>query len=194
MNEDDLFYSEKTPDPKPAQPSPNPYTQGNPQGGSPYNNGGYPGNNGGPYSSQDPYGYNPPPYVPGESNPLAVIALICGLVSFFCCICPGIAPLVGIAGIICALCSKRKQPFRGTAIAGLIFSIIGVVIGIAIIAYLVWFYTSILNNLDNLKLFLESNPEFKDQLKDVLKQYYPDYYKEIFPDGILNSIRMLTAR
>ncbi len=72
----------------------------------------------------------------GGSNALAIVSLICGIVSIVCCM--GIGPLAGIAGIICGAMGKSKCPKAGMAKTGLILSIVGVVLTvICIIGYAV---------------------------------------------------------
>ncbi|MCR5742467.1 MAG: DUF4190 domain-containing protein [Lachnospiraceae bacterium] len=184
MDNDDLFYGEKTPEPSNNaqynQPGGgNPYMQNNQSGGgNPYTQNNQSGG-GNPYNWGDPYGYNPQPPV-SSSNPLAVISLICGLFSLFCCFCPIISPIMALAGIITALCSKRKQPFSGLAIAGLITSILGLIA----FALLIISAVSMMSNPTFWREFFEQlktqDPATYEQLKEILRTNEPELYNEIF--------------
>jgi len=191
MNNDDLFYGEKTPEPSNNQQS---GQSSNPQG-NPYMQGGQGGQQGqgSPYNWGDPYGYNPQPPV-NESNPLAVISLICGIISLCCCFCPVITPIAAIAGIITAICSKRNQPMKGMAIAGLVTSIIGLVIAVIFIVYL-FYIGSMMSNPEFLRSFfqqLESmDPDTYNLYKDMIKDANPELYKQIFEEATSALIRLI---
>lgn len=73
------------------------------------------------YAASESYGE-----VKQGSNALAVIALICGILSLLCC---GAGVLPGIAGLICGIIGKKKCPKAKMALTGMILSIIGIVLG-----------------------------------------------------------------
>jgi uncharacterized membrane protein HdeD (DUF308 family) len=63
-----------------------------------------------------------------RTNVLAIVSLILGILSIpACCTC-FIAIILGVGGIICSVLSKREGK-SGLATAGLICSIIGIVLG-----------------------------------------------------------------
>lgn len=66
----------------------------------------------------------------GGSNALAIIALICGILSLVCCACYGAGILPGIVGIILGVLGMKKCPKAGMAKVGMILSIVGIVLGI----------------------------------------------------------------
>lgn len=70
--------------------------------------------------------------VPAEnqgSNALAIVALICGILSLVCCMCFGAGVVPGIVAIICGAKGKKKCPKATMAKVGMILGIVGVVIG-----------------------------------------------------------------
>lgn len=67
------------------------------------------------------------------SNALAIIALICGILSIVCCLCSGLGAIPGIAAIICGILGVKKCPKTGMAKAGLICGIVGTLVGIIIL-------------------------------------------------------------
>lgn len=67
-----------------------------------------------------------------ETNALAIVSLILGILSILLGCCTGwIGALFGVGGIICAVFAN-KQGKTGLAKAGLICSIIGIVLGLLI--------------------------------------------------------------
>lgn len=64
------------------------------------------------------------------SNALAIVSLICGIISIVCCM--GIGPLTGIAGIICGAIGKNKCPKAGMAKTGMGLSIGGIVLTVVV--------------------------------------------------------------
>lgn len=68
---------------------------------------------------------------PKKADTLAIVALVCGILSIVLSCCTayiGIIP--GIVGIVCSILSKKNNGKTGVATAGMICSIIGIVIGI----------------------------------------------------------------
>lgn len=82
--------------------------------------------------------YNPVPPVnndqePKQTNALAIVSLVLGIASIVLGCCTGWVGLVcGIAGIVCAVISK-KQGKSSLGTAGLVCSIIGLVLSILIL-------------------------------------------------------------
>lgn len=72
-----------------------------------------------------------------KTNPLAIIGLVCGVISFAACCCYGL-PL-NLAGIVCSIIALNQikndpvnQQGKGLAIAGLIVSIVSIVLFIVL--------------------------------------------------------------
>lgn len=94
------------------------------------------------YSGQQ---YNPNPYTTTpaytaeakQNNGLAIASLVCGIISIVLCCCCGLGVLLGIAGIVLAILSKKNSggKLSGLAIAGLICGIVGVVFGVGWLIY-----------------------------------------------------------
>ena len=80
-------------------------------------------------------GSNPPPFwsqpQPQKSNGLNIACLILGIVSIVCCCVYGIISIIcGILAIVFFVLSKKNGNTNGIAVAGLICSIFGLVLGL----------------------------------------------------------------
>lgn len=64
-----------------------------------------------------------------ETNALAIVSLILGIIAIICSCCGWVGIIFGIAGIICAVFAN-KQGKSGLAKAGLICSIVGIALGL----------------------------------------------------------------
>ena len=137
----------------PQNPGQNPYWQ-NPQndgqippqnsGQNPYrqnqqNSGQFPPQNGQPPYWQNQYNNGQPPYWQNqpqrprrEKNSFATISLISGIFALLtlCCFAFPVAIICGVGAVCFAIISKKGQPFRGTAVAGIILGVIAVLLGI----------------------------------------------------------------
>lgn len=80
---------------------------------------------------------SPPPHTPPRTSPLAIVSLICGIVSYFC-----LSLLGSIPAVVCghmAMGQIRRDPNtggRGLALAGLILGYINVALSVVAIAIL----------------------------------------------------------
>lgn len=84
-----------------------------------------------------------------ENNVLAIVSLVLGILSIVLGCCTGwIGALFGIGGIICAVFAN-KQGKTGLAKAGLICSIIGIVLGIIITILAAVFSVAFMSELAN---------------------------------------------
>lgn len=134
--------SQSAPQPDPQQqPAPPPGAfpppPGTQYGTSQYTQppGGYPGMpyppNYGQYGP-GPYGYGAGAYgpPPGTSG-MAIASLVLGICGFFC-----VTPLIGLGLGIAALVqtSKTRQPGRGMALAGVILSVVWILLGVLLVA------------------------------------------------------------
>ncbi|MBI1758517.1 MAG: DUF4190 domain-containing protein [Actinobacteria bacterium] len=140
--------------PDPSAPSDLGYAPLNPGGMPPPYPGGmpppYPGGMPPPYPGGMPppygvggYGY-PPGYPPlaNRSNGMAIAALVLGIVSIFMSFTIWVGAITGIVGLILGIVgisqSKRNQAGgRGMAIAGVVTSVIGLVLAVALTIILV---------------------------------------------------------
>lgn len=68
------------------------------------------------------------------TNVKAILALVFGILSILTCCCYGVVSIIlGIVGIVMAVLAKKENmgQFPGMAIAGLVCSIIGILLGVA---------------------------------------------------------------
>lgn len=70
-----------------------------------------------------------------QSNALAIVSLVMGILSIVLCCCYGIGIIFGIIGLVCAIIAKKKGQSAGMSTAGLICSIIGSVFSVIAIIY-----------------------------------------------------------
>ena len=68
---------------------------------------------------------------PQQTNALAIVSLVLGILSIVCMCCGWVGILFGIAGILCAVFAN-KQGKTGLAKAGMICSIVGLVLSVVI--------------------------------------------------------------
>lgn len=78
------------------------------------------------------------PQPPKQSNVLAIVGMILGIISIPAGCCGWYSLLLGIPGLVCSILS-RKQGKSGMSVAGIVCSIIGIIIGVlmTVMAYLV---------------------------------------------------------
>lgn len=85
--------------------------------------------------------YNNPYAVPEQpqgSSVLAIISMICGIVSILGCCCYGLSIIPAIAALIMGIISKKKDlPGGGMALAGIITGAIGAIFAIIMIIILI---------------------------------------------------------
>ena len=110
----------------PQNPGQNPYWQNQ------QNSGQFPPQNGQPPYWQNQYNNGQPPYWQNqpqrprrEKNSFATISLISGIFALLtlCCFAFPVAIICGVGAVCFAIISKKGQPFRGTAAAGIILGI-----------------------------------------------------------------------
>lgn len=109
--------------------------QNNPQGGMPY---GQP---------------------PKRRNNLALASMIFGILALLACCIPFIQFPLAVVAIVLVILSKKKQPFSGFAIAGLVMGIIAIIISILMTLY--W----------GALISMMNDPEFMDIYNELLKTY-----------------------
>ncbi|MDO5100067.1 MAG: hypothetical protein Q4D52_00660 [Eubacteriales bacterium] len=67
---------------------------------------------------------------PSTNSGTSIASLVLGILSLVLCCCGPIGMILGIIGLILALVSKKGKPFQSLALAGLITSGIGIVLGL----------------------------------------------------------------
>lgn len=95
-------------------------------------------------------------------NSMAVASLLCGITgALLLCSCVAFPAsiLCGVAAISLALLSRKGQPMSGYAIAGLVFGIVSLLLGLAECAYLIAVSALI------------RDPEFAPIFDEVMQQY-----------------------
>lgn len=146
------------------------YSSGN-EGQNPYSN---------PYSQP---GQMPQmqPSQPAPGSGFAIAALIVGILSMTLC-CVGGA-LIGLLGLIFGIVSiNKKESGRGMAIAGIITSVLGMLIGIFLIVEVVAVFAG-LGNMSQDQL-----NDLRDEIyKELEKEGYDmdDIYKELEKEGVI---------
>ncbi len=135
----------------PQNPGQNPYWQNQ------QNSGQFPPQNGQPPYWQNQYNNGQPPYWQNqpqrprrEKNSFATISLISGIFALLtlCCF---------------AIISKKGQPFRGTAAAGIILGVIAILLGIGEFFYVLTI-TNLMKDPANAAAFNEFFEQFQRQL------------------------------
>ena len=162
-------------DPNPAQPDRQNPPQNN--GQDPYwqnqqNSGQFPPQNGQPPYWQNQYNNGQPPYWQNqtqrprrEKNSFATISLISGIFALLtlCCFAFPVAIICGVGAVCFAIISKKGQPFRGTAAAGIILGVIAVLLGIGEFFYVLTI-TNLMKDPANAAAFNEFFEQFQRQL------------------------------
>lgn len=150
----------------PQNPGQNPYWQ------NPQNNGQFPPQNGQPPYWQNQYNNGQPPYWQNqpqrprrEKNSFATISLISGIFALLtlCCFAFPLAIICGVGAVCFAIISKKGQPFRGTAVAGIILGVIAVLLGIGEFFYVLTI-TNLMKDPANAAAFNEFFEQFQQQL------------------------------
>lgn len=71
---------------------------------------------------------------PKQTNNMAVISMVCGIIGVLalcCCIAFPLSIILGVAAICLSCFSRKGKPFSGYAIAGLVLGIISLLLGVA---------------------------------------------------------------
>ena len=118
------------------------------------------GQNNGQYSNYQDYtanaSYQAPPDDRGgkRTNGLQIAGLVCGILAICTSCCYGIPGIIfGIIGLICALIGNNRSK-SGVGTAGLVCSIIGIVLGVAALIYYIW-AIAYLNEIGYLDMILQ---------------------------------------
>ena len=150
----------------PQNPGQNPYWQNQ------QNNRQFPPQNGQPPYWQNQYNNGQPPYWQNqtqrprrEKNSFATISLISGIFAILtlCCFAFPVAIICGVGAVCFAIISKKGQPFRGTAVAGIVLGVIAVLLGIGEFFYVLTI-TNLMKDPANAAAFNEFFEQFQRQL------------------------------
>ena len=138
----------------PQNPGQNPYWQNQ------QNRGQFP-----PQNEQPPYWQNQPQRPRREKNSFATISLISGIFALLtlCCFAFPVAIICGVGAVCFAIISKKGQPFRGSAVAGIILGVIAVLLGIGEFFYVLTI-TNLMKDPANAAAFNEFFEQFQRQL------------------------------
>ena len=114
--------------------------------------------------NQDQYGQpaNPATQKKPQNN-MALASMIVGILALISCCTPPLQFLLGITALLLAVFSKKGQPFSGFAIAGLILSILSLIISFLMVLYIVWAFK------------LMSDPQYAPILDEVMELYQQMY-------------------
>ena len=142
------------------------------------------------YENPEPEMYRSPrPDAPfPKSSGLATASLVMGI----CClvlICCGASFMLGALGIIFALLSRGNGQMNGSAKAGLILSIVGIILSIAVYAfYLISLFTSgqIQDMMDTYEYYYDFGED--DFNSDDVMDYYDSDGNLIFDEDQLNDL------
>lgn len=77
------------------------------------------------------YGKKPPVK---QVNNMALASMLCGIfgtLTLCACVAFPLSMILGVAAIVLSVCSRKGQPFTGYAIAGLVFGIVSLILGVA---------------------------------------------------------------
>lgn len=161
--------------PNPAQPDQQNPPQNNgqdPYWQNPQHDGQIPPQNGQPPYWQNQYNNGQPPYWQNqpqrprrEKNSFATISLISGIFAILtlCCFAFPVAIICGVGAVCFAIISKKGQPFRGTAVAGIVLGVIAVLLGIGEFFYVLTI-TNLMKDPANAAAFNEFFEQFQRQL------------------------------
>ena len=113
--------------------------------------------------NQTPMQFQAEVTVANPNNGMAIGSLICGIVGILMCCCCGIGAIVGIVGIILAVCSKKSNggKMSGMALAGLICSIVAIVFGAGCVG---------------IDLFADSWLASNEMYQELMQEIYGMYY------------------
>lgn len=150
----------------PQHPGQDPYWQNQQNGGQ------IPPQNGQPPYWQNQYNNGQPPYWQNqpqrprrEKNSFATISLISGIFALLtlCCFAFPVAIICGVGAVCFAIISKKGQPFRGTAVAGIVLGVIAVLLGIGEFFYVLTI-TNLMKDPANAAAFNEFFEQFQKQM------------------------------
>lgn len=102
----------------------------------------------------------PMPVPPAQpQNNMAVASMIVSIFGLLSCCAPPLQFVLGMAGLLLAVFSKKGRPFSGFAVAGMIMSILSLVISIFMVLYIV-FITSLVRD-----------PQYGPMINEMMELY-----------------------
>lgn len=111
----------------------------------------------GSYYQNNSSQFTPPPG--NQPNNLAIGSMIVGIFSLISCCIPLLQFILGVAGILLVIFSKRGKPWSGFAIAGLVLSIIAILISVAMVIYMIVVFQ------------MMKDPQFAPLFNDIYQMY-----------------------
>lgn len=107
--------------------------------------------------------YQEPPKAPQTpappQNPMALASMITGIFGLLACCAPPLQFILGMISLLLAIFSKKEKPFSGFAIAGLIISILCLVISVGMVLAVIWASEQM------------KNPEYAALYREILQMY-----------------------
>lgn len=100
-----------------------------------------------------------------RSNALAIVSLVMGILSITLGCCYGIGFLFAIPGLVCGIIDRRYEP-SGLATAGIVCSVIGMVLAIAFWAFFIYSLNMI-----------ASDPVLYEQFMQMIESYSIESYQ-----------------
>ncbi|MDO5416283.1 MAG: hypothetical protein Q4F29_03700, partial [Lachnospiraceae bacterium] len=122
-----------------------------------------------------PYNQNRQSIQKPPANNMAVISLTLGIISMLlscCCILPMgfiIGFALGMGGLVTAILSKNGQPFTGTAVAGLVISILGICLSLFIFGCYM------------LTAYMMRDPNYAAMIQQLMEQYQNSIAPQTIP-------------
>lgn len=116
------------------------------------------------HNGQPPYWQDQPQRPRREKNSFAAMSLISGIFAILtlCCFAFPVAIICGVGAICFAIISKRRQAFRGTAIAGIILGVIAILLGVGEFFYALTI-TNLMKDPANAAAFNQFFEQFQQQ-------------------------------
>lgn len=97
-----------------------------------------------------------------QVNNMALASMVCGIfgtLALCACVAFPLSIILGVAAIVLSVASRKGQPFTGYAIAGLVFGILSLVLGVA-----EGFYMILVN-------YMLRDPEMAAIFDQIMQQY-----------------------
>lgn len=118
-------------------------------------------------NNQDMYSYqSAPSQEPNQKPPqntMATVAFVISIFGFLSCCIPPLQFILGMAGLLLAIFSKKGKPFSGFAVAGLVLSILSLLISIGMIIYMVFVFN------------MMKDPEYAHMFNEIMQIYEQAY-------------------
>lgn len=101
---------------------------------------------------------SPLPQMPPQNN-MALASMIVSILSLLACCIPPLQFIMGMVALLLAIFSKKGKPFSGFAIAGMVISILSLVISIGMVLYMMFAFS------------LMKDPQYAHIFNEILEMY-----------------------